>query len=467
MARAGTTWSRGSGTAPVSEATIPRGGSGGRGAEAAPSGSAGPRSARAGAAAGRDQETAATGSAVLRLDSRAARLGPLGLRQLVLVELSAAVLLVAWVVDPLLLIPATLVAAALVLLALLRRRNRSLPEWLGSVLALRRRQRRAATGLLAVGPQTDPRLAPVVECEPSLRTYGFTVRDHRTVGMVGDGTFLTAVLQIEPRSVGLRPRQALPLGPLVDALSGVDGIRLESVQIVQHTQPAPAPHLPEQSVAARNYQPLREWESAPSVRLTWVALRFDPELCAEEVAARGGGLDGAQRCLLRVADQLASRVTGAGFQATVLSEDQLLSAVATSLCAHPMATAQAGRADRPARRTRESARTWRCDDRRHTTFWVARWPQLGAGGVSLPQLVAPLTSVPALATTFSLTLRGRGRREVSVAGHLRVTGRSDRELESARRALLETANGLRTNLVRLDREQLPGLLATLPLGGAH
>ncbi|WP_030544432.1 type VII secretion protein EccE [Streptomyces albus] len=399
--------------------------------------------------------------------SRPGHLGPLRLQQLVLAEVAAALLLVAWAVDALLLVPAAVVSGALLLFAVMRRHQRSLPEWLGGVLALRRRRRRAASAVLP--PDTDPVLAPVVECEPALRTYTHTGREHRRVGMIGDGTFVTAVLRIEAGDSALRPqrtRHPLPLGMLYDVLE-VDGIRLASAQLVQHTQPAPAPHLPEQSVAARNYLPLQAQTGSPAVRLTWVALKLDPELCPEAVAARGGGLTGAQRSVLRCADQLASRLTGAGFRATVLSEEELVSAVSTSLCANPMATAQAGRAGAPGRRTAESSRVWRCDDRRHTTYWLGRWPAVGAGAASLPQLVALLTSVPALATTFSLTLRRGGRQEAALSAHLRVTGRSDNELVRARHEVQRAARGVGIGLIRLDREQLPGVLTTLPLGGTR
>ncbi|TLQ43365.1 type VII secretion protein EccE [Streptomyces marianii] len=406
-----------------------------------------------------------------RLKARQGRAGSFRLQQLVLIECAASVLLVAWVLEPLLLVPAGAVAALLVLLAVARRHHRSLPEWLSTVLALRARSRRAAS--LVLRPDTEPGLAPAVECDPALRTYSYSDRDRRPVGMVGDGTFLTALLQVEPEGTAFRPDRAarpLPVGLVRDVMD-VDGIRLESAQIVQHTQPAPAPHLPPQSVAARNYTPLQAQTGSPGVRITWIALKLDPELCPEAVAARGGGLRGAQKCVVRAADQLASRLTGAGFGATVLTEQELTSAIATSTCANPMATAQASRADVPGRRTHETSRIWRVDDRKHTTYWVGRWPQLGgrgsAGGASMPQLVALLTSLPALATTFSLTL-GRGdRQEVTVTGHVRITGRSDEELVSSRHALERAARGVKTGLVRLDHEQLPGMLATLPLGGAR
>ncbi|MFC9391276.1 type VII secretion protein EccE [Streptomyces venezuelae] len=405
-----------------------------------------------------------------RLQARPGHFGSFQLQQFVLVEVAAALLVVAYVIDRMLLVPAGVVAVVLVLLAVVRRHHRSLPEWLGTFLALRARTRRASSFTVPEG--TEPGLAPVVECDPALRTYAYSDRDRRPVGMVGDGTFLTAVLRVESDGTALRPDRAarpLPVGLVRDVLS-VDGIRLESAQIVQHTQPAPAPHLPAQSMAARNYGPLQAQTGSPAVRITWIALKLDPELCPEAVEARGGGLKGAQKCVVRAADQLASRLAGAGFRASVLTETELTSALATSTCASPMAITQAGRGQAQGRRTQETARTWRVDDRRHTTYWVGRWPQLGGqggAGASMPQLVALLTSLPALATTFSLTLSGGDRQEVTVTGHVRITGRSDEELVAARHELERAARGVRTGLVRLDREQVPGILATLPLGGAR
>ncbi|MFI0242685.1 type VII secretion protein EccE [Streptomyces sp. NPDC016845] len=412
----------------------------------------------------------ARGAVTPHLKSRSGRGGSFRAQRLVMIELAAALVLCGWVAGTVALSACGAVAATLLLLALVRRRGRSLPEWLGTVLAMRARRRGAAS--TPVPPGTEPGLAPAVECDPSLRTYSHNRgddRDQRPVGMVGDGGFLTAVLQVESDATALRAersRRPLPVGIVRDALE-VDGISLESAQIVLHTQPAPALHLPQQSVAVSNYAPLQAQTGSPAVRITWIALKLDPELCPEAVAARGGGVVGAQKCLARVAEHLSSRLTGAGFRASVLTEEELISAVATSACANPMVTAQAGRSETPQRRTEESGRSWRCDNRRHTTYWVRRWPQLGTGGATLPQLVAQLTTVPALATTFSLTLAKGDQQDVTLAGHMRITGRSDSELTTARRDLERAARQARTGLVRLDREQLPGVLATLPLGGAR
>ncbi|MEV4435079.1 type VII secretion protein EccE [Streptomyces sp. NPDC049585] len=408
-------------------------------------------------------------------------LGPVRLQQLVLVELAAAVVLLGWLGGRLMLAPAVVLAVLLLLPAVLRRGRRPVVEWLTSVVALRRRARRAAAQ--PVPPGTDPRLAPLVECEPALRTSSFTDRTEREIGLVGDGTFLTAVLRVDGVDRPLRAdrtHKALPLALLRDAMD-VDGIALESVQVVQSTLPAPAPHLPADSLAARNYAPLQQLTGAPAVRQTWVALKLDPELCREAVEARGGGTTGARRCVLRAADQLASRLAGAGFRATLLSEDALTAALATAADINPAATAQAGRTGTPARRTVESARAWRCDDRWHTTYWLGRWPRLGgasgaggagaAGGASLPQLAALLMSLPALSTTLGLTLgRGRmqeGRHTPTMTGHVRICGRSADELATVRRELERAARAVKVGLVRLDHEQVPGVLATLPLGGTR
>ncbi|MGW0537495.1 type VII secretion protein EccE [Streptomyces sp. NPDC003032] len=411
----------------------------------------------------------ATGTAVvLRLRARSRQFSSFRLQRLVLIEVAAALLLTAWVLGPPAVVLTGAVAAVLVTFAAVRRHGRPLPEWLGTMRALRVRRRLAAS--TPIPPGTEPGFALAVECDPALRTYTYSGQDGRQFGMVGDGTFVTAVLQIESDSTPLRAereRQALPVGLVRDALD-VDGIRLESAQIVLHTQPAPALHLPQDSLAVSNYAPLQAQTGAPAVRITWIALKLDPELCPEAVAARGGGLVGAQKCVVRAVDQLASRLTGAGFRATVLSEDGLTSAIATSACANPLVTAEAGRAEEPQRRTEESPRAWRCDNRRHTTYWVRRWPRLGVSGEpSLPQLVALLTAVPTLATTFSLTLGRADRQEVSLRGHVRVTGRSEAELAAARGAVERASRQAGSTLMRLDHEQLPGMLATLPLGGAR
>ncbi|WP_031521659.1 type VII secretion protein EccE [Streptomyces sp. NRRL F-5123] len=365
-----------------------------------------------------------------------------------LLEVAAALVLFGAVAGQVALAPLGLAAAILVAAATVRRQGLPLPEHSAAVLAMRRRQRRAASapaGLLG------PLLAPLAECDPALRTYDLTGRGGRSVGMVGDGTFLTTVLVVRAEDETLRSARSLPLGPLFDALV-VEDVRLASVQVVQHVRPAPAPRVPPRPTSS---DILRPRSPMPSSRITWVALRLDPELCPAAVLARGGGVRGAQRAVLRAADHLASRLVGAGFDAAVLDREELIAALAASAC---LGAADAAPAGSGRRRTVEHSRAWHCDGLRHATYGLGNAP-------AATRAVAALTSAPATVCSFALTLaRGPGGAPV-VGGYLRITADGDRALATACGEFEAAAHRDEVELARLDHEQLPGLLATLPLGG--
>ncbi|WP_372350714.1 type VII secretion protein EccE [Streptomyces sp. KL116D] len=204
---------------------------------------------------------------------------------------------------------------------------------------------------------------------------------------------------------------------------------------------------------------------SPAVRITWIALKLDPS-CARRPWPRARQRVVGRRSVCAGRRAPVEPAVRRRVRASVLTEEELVAAVATSACAGPMVTAQAGRSEAPQRRTEESGRSWRCDNRRHTTYCAAG-PTGRADHPAVPQLVAQLTTVPALATTFSLTARpGRpaGRDDDRAhADHRPQRQRADDGQARPGRA----ARQVRTGLVRLDREQLPGVLATLPLGGAR
>jgi type VII secretion protein EccE len=403
----------------------------------------------------------------------------LRLQQLVLIEVAVALVAIGLTVNRATAIGFAVPAVALLVFALLPLHGRTLGEALRIRSLQRARRKEAPTN---VPPGTDPALAPVLELDPALHTTthateadlggGRPVR--RETGIVGDGTFLTSVLLVQAKDQPLRPaRNALPL-PLDVVCSAltVDDITLESVQLVQHTQPAPAPHLPEQALATRAYQALPDGADTPALRLTWIALKLDPERAATAVLARGGGEEGARKALQRVTDQLAGRLNGAGFSATVLDERELISALSIATCANPLATTGrqgSGSGGQVARRTQESRRFWRVDDRFHSSYWISRWPQLSRPGgparLSSPDLVNLVTSIPALASAFSLTARPGTGGSVALSGHVRVVARSEQDVAKFGRMLEQRAQSAGLGLSRLDQEQVPGLLATLPLGG--
>lgn len=442
-----------------------------------------PTGTETGTASAGPQPTGTGGGAVqVRVNPRPGLLGGrLKLQQLVLVEVAVALVAVGWTISRTVAAGFGAVALVLLVLALVPVRGRTIPELLRVRAALKSRRRQARTLLPPAG--TDPALAPALELEPGLRTCthateaefgGRPVR--RETGMVGDGTFLSSVLLVQAKDQPLRPVRTalpLPLDVICSALT-VDDITLESVQLVQHTQPSPAQHLPEQSLAARAYRELPDGTATPGLRLTWIALKLDPERATTAVRARGGGEEGARKALQRVTDQLAGRLNSAGFNATVLDERELIAALAISTCANPIAVAGrqgTGSGGGTTRRTQEGNRFWRIDDRWHTTYWISRWPQLsrpgGAPGrIAAPDLVNLITGSPALASTFSLTAGHGTGGSVTVSGHLRVTGRNESEVGDIGRLVETRAQSSGLGLVRLDLEQAPGMLATLPLGGA-
>ena len=272
----------------------------------------------------------------------------------------------------------------------------------------------AAAGRLPRAPRRLRRDSASAENgTPELAPYPYEDRGRRIVGMVGDGTFLTAVVRVDPGvGTGLEPvggARVLPLSLLSDALD-VDGIALASAQLVQQVRGGGS-------------------AGAPAVRLTWVALRLEPGWCPAAVAARGGGLGGAQRCLVRAADQVASRIVGTGLGAVVLDQGGVDSALSAVSC----------------------------------TAVSAVYAVRGPGGRA-PALLAALSGRSA---ALGLTVRrGALRSSAEVTGHVRVTAADERELGFVQEELERAARTARVALVRMRRAQLPGVLATSPLGGA-
>lgn len=204
--------------------------------------------------------SAAPAAAVLRSASRTSRVSPL-LRQLFLVEVALAAAAVGAALGGMWLVPGMVVAGVLVVIAVIRRRGTALQDWLSTALALRSRQRIWTPH----APDAEASLAPIAENVPGFAPFVYIDRERRTVGMLGDGTFLTAVVRVEASGEALRPAfgaRALPLTLLGEALE-VDDIVLESAQLVQQVRCAPAPHLPARSVARLSYAPSR---SRPGLR---------------------------------------------------------------------------------------------------------------------------------------------------------------------------------------------------------
>ena len=413
-------------------------------------------SGRRGDGSGQQRATAARAQPALY--PRPGRIGPVQVIRLVFLEAAVALVAVPLLTKHTFWVAVTLPIAALCVVGALAGSH---GRWLGQMSAVRGdyRERRTQRADASGG---EASLAPLRETFPALRTISVSSRNGEPVGMIGDGTFLTAVIRVGGRSEPLRaPRtaQPLPLGVIAGVLSD-EKLSASCVQIVTHTQPAPAPHLPPHALAVRSYQEVMG--DVPGQRTTWVAVRLDPQEAAGAIEARGGGAAGTQRTLLTAVQRVASDLEGAGFEAVALSEPELITALGTACAVNPQ-VGTTPRSAGTAHRTAETKRTWRCDDRWHTTFWLDKLPKLSAD--ETPNLVATLTSVPTLATSFAVTAtRGPGG-SVGFSAHVRVAARSEAQLADATKALEQRAAKAGAHLTRLDGEQLPGLVATIPLGG--
>ena len=389
---------------------------------------------------------------------RPGRLGPVLLIRLIFLEAALALVLAPILTGKTMWLAGTAPFAVLSVIGML---GGSKGRWLGQASQVRgeyRERREVRAGL----PGGEAALAPLRETYPGLRTSTLSSRNGEPVGMIGDGTFLTAVIRVAARHEPLRDARRtspLPLGVVTSVLNDPQ-LSASCVQIVTHTQPAPNQQLPPHALAVRSYQMLAG--DVPAQRTIWVAVRMDPQECAMAIEARGGGVLGAQRSLLTLAQRVASEIEGAGFESMLLSEPELISALGIACVVNPMVGTAPG-TTQTARRTAESKRTWRCDDRWHTSYWVDRLPPLA--GDTTPDLVAGLTGLPTLSTTLAVTAtRGIGE-AIGFSVHVRTSARSEAQLTEAAKALEQRADKLGASLSRLDGEQLPGLIATIPLGG--
>lgn len=373
-----------------------------------------------------------------------------GAAQLVICQLAIAAALLSYAVYPLAVALTGPLALVVLVLALVRHRRRFLYEWLGIRFAYRRR-RRSAHPYRA----EDPRIELVREMSSTLEVQEVTNRSGVRLGAVGDGQAWCALLEVHPSAGAggiVEPGDGpqIPFRLLVDSLEMRD-IRLASIQVLTHTVPvyAGGGDVP----FVRSYQQLVN-NPAPPRRTTWIVLRLDPALCPDAVALRGGGDTGARRALLTTASRLAVGLRAAGVPVRTLDAHDALAALVTCTGANPWQ--QRGRR----LRTAEHWKTWTCDGVENTTFWVRRWPRPPRS--SGRDLFARLTGASGVTSTVSLVFTGNDDGEVSFHGLIRVAGSSADQLTDWMERL---ASGMGADLERLDGQQVPGVLATLPLGG--
>ncbi|HEY9473862.1 MAG TPA: type VII secretion protein EccE, partial [Mycobacteriales bacterium] len=312
-----------------------------------------------------------------------------------------------------------------------------------------------------VDPQVDPRLAPLRELLPDLDVLAAEGRGGEQLGIVSDGQSWVALVAVYGDDDELLPRQAatprLPVRDLADVLS-VDDIRLAGVQVLLHTVPAPSGLLAGRIGTATSYQQLSAG-LVPAAQLVWVALRLDPALCPDAVAARGGGQDGVHRALRRCVARTTEVLESAGIRSRGLAAEEVRAALATSAGVAPR---RAPATD--TRHTGEDWRGWTCDGVVHNTFWLRGWPADVSRGIAA--LTERLVNLPVLFTTLSLTLMPGSGDRVRFQAMVRISAVSAEAARQVGSALHKAMSALGFRVERMDGEQAPAALATMPIGGA-
>jgi type VII secretion protein EccE len=386
--------------------------------------------------------------------ARGGRGGLLGIRigQAVVLELAAVVAVVGFVLGGRTRSVVVSAMAVVAVVTLARVHRRWLYEWVPMWLAFRRRRTRWFPH-----PDTDPQLAPLAELIPALSLGAGVGLKNASMGVVHDGVAWTVVVAVEPDDAhaGRVPPDTLPIGRLAELVTSGD-LRLAGVQTLIQLVPAPSVfHSPEVDPCAASYRQLHPTE-VPAARTALIALRLDPALCADALAARGGNIEVVHRALRRAAHRATDVLDEAGFRARVLPKAALQAALAGSAGVQLLAVPD---------QDWWTAETWRkqlSDGTAHVTFWLRDWPLRG-----IAELQRALCAVRALFTTMSLTITADDRAgpdTAAVTALVRVTTGPD-EAAATAAELARTARAAGAVLVPLRGAQLPGLLATIPLGG--
>ena len=193
---------------------------------------------------------------------------------------------------------------------------------------------------------------------------------------------------------------------------------------------------------------------AAARRTTWVAVRLDPRRCPAAVRERGGGVLGAHRALIGALSRVRNALESRGVPTRPLDPDELLKA---GMSAAEL-TAVAGSSQRVGLRERWSGVT--AAGVGHASYAITSWRGKTA------QSLNALTGVRALSSTVAVSISpGSDDNQVGMRGLVRVSARTPGELEYADGRLSSISDRLGITLTPLRGLQVPGLAATLPIGG--
>lgn len=323
--------------------------------------------------------------------------------------------------------------------------GRTLPRTLAHRRAFRRRARR-----FVADPEQPSELVPLAQWLRELEVARIKDAHDGEIGVVADGSSWTGILEL-PSDLQLFSDRGNRLN--LDALGGLsrqDDVTFAGVQLVTFTVGAPTrAMLPSASPAVDAYREILGGElPPPAVRRTWLALRLDPRLCLEAIGRRGTGQAGVFATLRFGLHRAQAMLKRRGMPTQPLDPLRIQEVLAL--------TSGAGPEPRPVR-SQETWETWVCDGLTHESRAVQSFGKDASAGYQA--LLDAVSAAPAMMAVTSFTIspgepaRGAVRLVSNDAEHARDAD------ESVQMAL---PSGVR--LGPRGGSQVPGLLATVPLG---
>lgn len=389
---------------------------------------------------------------------RGRRVGPVPLVCMLAWQVTIAAVVLSALLAPGLVIPAAATLVLVIALTVVRSGGRSLARRLRirRRLVVRNRAVRESAPAQGFPLARHDALVPLLYLRPGLTVDVASGRSGDPVGVIGDGTGFTAVLAPadEPVVPSMRPT-GVGIGTLAD-LCDPDGVGVDSVQLIVRVLPAPsaasAAAVPE---LARSYRQVNTSGTAAAV--SWlVAVRLAAS------AERVGLLDDHRPVHAQVrskADRATKLLAAAGLPCRMLDDSQVLAVLAASV------DADRRRPRAELRRVSESDTTVDVDGWAHASAWVRTAD--GGAPVGAGALVSALSDADVAAATISVVVEIVEARRLRVSTFVRVTAPTEAGVTAAMTTLVSRAASIGLGVVPLTGEQLPGLLATVPLGGGR
>ena len=397
-----------------------------------------------------------------------ASFGPLPVANVVVLEMGLAIGLVLLAINESLLYIGIGVAAVALISAILRWRGKWLTQWVGLTLrySLRTHDRTttppppgaepaARENESVTGPE-DLRVSLLRLAVPDLVVAHGSDHERKPVGLAWHEGTWTAVLLVEPAPALISQASGAPSLPLSSLGPCLEdrGVILDSIQMIWHTYPGSAA-LPPESPALSSYLEVLGPLPAAARRTTWVAVRLDPRRCPAAIRERGGGVVGAHRALIGALSRVRNALESRGVPTRPLGPEEVLRA---GISAAELA-AVAGNGARVALKEKWTSVTGAGVE--HASYAVTSWPK-----GKITTTLNTLTSIRTLSATIAMSISpadDEGR--VCLRGVVRLSARTDRELDAADNQLKTLADRAGVSLTPLRGLQVEGLAATMPVGG--